>query len=483
MRIRRVLALVVVLAPVATLSSLYGCEYVTNVGYYSLGGDGGPDGNVCPDGGACASPAIVEVASGVEGACAVLDDGSLWCWGGNQYGSVGVGPEGDDACVFNGMAVACRYQAVKVPGVHDVVHVAGGLQFTCAIERDASVWCWGRNDKGLLGHEPGTLGDHTCASTLDGGEPSSVCNEVPHKVEGVSAVEIATGVYHSCALDGDGGVSCWGNNQYGGLGTRDIPDASATPHTISGIPRMSHIAIGLSAHSCAIAANDGEVWCWGPNDYGELGHPTSLDHDLNGTASFVPLPVVTTDEHDASTPLTGVTSVKPAYIYTCALTSGDVLCWGSNDFGTLGSSFTSDSGVSFSPAQVTRLGVASSIDARFEQACALVDDGGVSCWGSNVVGELGMGSIETGERCRSSANTPCRTTPVTIPTLSDISAIAVGSGTAFALSKDHHTLWAWGDNDTARLGHPPRTTGDLTLCGDFTHSVCNAAPRLVPGLP
>jgi len=494
---RRGVALMVV-ALTLGFSALGGCEYVAYLGNYEQAdaaipdaGDGGctcgtkccPAGEACLDAegdGVCSND-IVEVSAGGETSCAVLANGTLSCWGGNQYGSAGVGATGNDVCTADGQHVACRVKPVPVEGLTDVAHVSAGRQFVCAIKRDNSVWCWGRNDTGVLGHDPGGAGDGTCTENLDGGA-SAPCNATPQQVPNLSAQEVTAGTVHACAVQMDGSVACWGSNESGLLGNRDVVGATSIPHRVTSLPPSMHVATSHSnRHTCAVTSQNGGVWCWGFDAAGELGHPAVLDKDCGGHCTFTPIPVSTPiDQGDASIsqPFDGVTEVRPAYTFTCALRAdGTVWCWGSDDFGALGSD-PPDGGVQRSPIQIQALPGASSLDARFEHACALANTGQIWCWGANILGSLGTGSID-GEPCKSASSCSHR------PKATGVNAIGISTGmaTSFALSADHRTISAWGDNEGARLAHSPGDNGDLLNCGDNRHSVCNPIPHAVTPFP
>jgi len=123
--------------------------------------------------------------------CAVKVDGSLWCWGDNDAGQLGLGD------------TSRRNTPQMVAGITDVVSVSSGGAHTCAIKVDGSLWCWGNNEYGQLG-----LG-------YSGGSTNT-----PHFVtSGVSSVSL--GYEHTCAVKTDGSLWCWGHNGYGQLGLGD----------------------------------------------------------------------------------------------------------------------------------------------------------------------------------------------------------------------------------------------------------------------
>ncbi|WP_394822187.1 RCC1 domain-containing protein [Pendulispora albinea] len=491
--------------PAVALAILGGCEVVADLGRY--GSSPLPDrpdppdacnacgSRCCAQGSTClgtegagtCSDDIVEVSAGTESSCAVLADGSLWCWGGNQFGTLGVEPEGDSSCVNGGVSVACRPKPVRVPGLSDVAHVSAGEYFVCAIKRDSSVWCWGKNAKGVLGHEAGTSGDRPCPVSLEPDAGSEPCNPTPQRVADLRALEVSSGALHVCALQLDGAVACWGTNKEWELGEPSAAVSErATPRVIPSIPPSVHVATGQSWHSCAIAADGGAVWCWGNASHGELGHPQELDKDCK--EGCLPMPVSTAaigeDGGAMYQPFEGATEVRAGFLFSCARhRSGQVFCWGDESIGTVGG--PTDGGIQRAPVAIAGLSNAQTIDARFQHACALLEDGSVRCWGDNTLGSLGIGNI-AGERCmpeNSGTRQTCQRVPQAVLSNGAMAGITTGVASTFAWSDDRRSIWGWGSNDPARLGHTPRTQDDLTNCNDQLRSLCNPFPRRVIPFP
>jgi cysteine-rich repeat protein len=257
--------------------------------------------------------------------------------------------------VCNGGAGLCTHDGSCV-----VPLLALGSRHSCAIVPAGGVKCWGRNDNGELGN--GTL------------SPSLS----PVAVEGLpDAAALSLGVGFSCAVESPETVKCWGLNDRGQLGSGDTMN-SPTPVTVEGLPAATVMALAVGgSHSCA-ALDNGEAWCWGANDHGQLG---VADPD------FSPLPV-------KAGPLVGsVRSLTAGENHTCGvLDGGIVLCWGCNDFGQLGNG-TLEGGAG--PVEVKGLKApALLVAAGRSHSCALLEDGGIMCWGRNVEGQLGNGETE-----------------------------------------------------------------------------------------
>ena len=138
-----------------------------------------------------------------------------------------------------------------------------------------------------------------------------------------NAVQISAGSMHTCALDRNGDVWCWGYNYTGQLGTGNN-ESTTVPVRVSGLPRPA-VAIGLGDyHTCAVL-EDGSVWCWGANYWGELGNgKNGWESNSNVPVKVLGLPA-------------RAHIVVEGYEHTCALLEdGSVWCWGGNQAGELG---------------------------------------------------------------------------------------------------------------------------------------------------
>jgi alpha-tubulin suppressor-like RCC1 family protein len=192
-----------------------------------------------------------------------------------------------------------------LPPAHAIV---AGDDHTCALLENGGVRCWGFRENGRLGDSETTS------------EPN---RPLPPDFDVLTNVKaIAAGAEHTCALtNDDGGVRCWGRNQFGQLGNDSFDDQ--TKPTDAVLTDVKAIATG-SVHTCALM-NDGGVRCWGSNAEGQLGMKTEPPH----TVSKPP-------ERDL---LGDVKSITAGGTHTCVLGNrGDVRCWGSDHSGSTGSS-------------------------------------------------------------------------------------------------------------------------------------------------
>ncbi len=179
---------------------------------------------------------------------ALKADGTVWCWGSNLYGGLGNGLTGTNNSTQSPVQtlVLTNIKAISAGGWHSV-----------ALKQDSTVWCWGWNGDGQLGD--GTTTD------------KAIATQVPNLN---SVKQIAAGTYHTLALKNDGTVWAWGDNLYGQLGDNTTTDRNS-PVQVQGLTDVVHIAAGRF-YSLAIKS-DGTVWCWGQNLYGQLGDGTTTD--------------------------------------------------------------------------------------------------------------------------------------------------------------------------------------------------------------
>ena len=174
----------------------------------------------------------VQIAASYDHNCARFSDGSLKCWGRNNYGQLG-----DNSTIDNSTAVS-------VLGSDNFTDIAGGLYHTCGVLSGGGVKCWGYNGQGQIGDNSTTW---------------PWWRQTPVAVTGLSgAQKIAAGENHNCALLSGGSVKCWGQNDVGQLGDNN---SSYNTVTVIGLSNAAEIGSGVS-HSCARLDN-GSVQCWG----------------------------------------------------------------------------------------------------------------------------------------------------------------------------------------------------------------------------
>jgi len=298
--------------------------------------------------------------------CAVLDSGQVECWGANFYGQLGSG-------CMNMLSCANSSSPVYVEGLptEEIASISAGFLHNCALTVSGAVYCWGDDSYGQIGYGYRR-------------EKASIFEFIfnfSHYELKKEIVKISAGGFHTCfswkyetknLLGNHRKVRCTGYNQYGQLGDGSTTDSQTLVDVILS-PRVVDISAGWY-HTCALL-DIGTVKCWGNNKYGQLGDGTTID-------SNVPVDV---EE------LTEVIAISAGGWHTCALLgSGGVKCWGANSKGQLGNGSYEDSKL---PSEVVELSSrVIEISAGGEHTCALLNTGEIKCWGNNEYGQLGNGS-------------------------------------------------------------------------------------------
>ena len=311
--------------------------------------------------------------------------------------------------------------------------IAGGQKHTLAHCGTGTAMAWGDNMQGQLGN--GANGTSNVAAV-----PVSFLTVI---------TAISGGGGHSIALKNDGTVWTWGANSTGQLGN-GTNFFSNVPVQVSSLTGMIAIDAG-PGHSIALK-NDGTVWTWGYNYYGQLGNG-------NTTNSNVPVQVSS---------LTGITAIEGGSNHFLALKNdGTVWAWGWNQFGELGNGTNTSSNV---PVQVSSITGIIAISGGGENSFALKNDGTVRAWGFGLNGELGNGT-----------NTYFSNVPVSVSSITGITAIEAGLGHVLALKNDG-TVWTWGKNGDGQLGNGTNTnsnvpvqvsslTGITAIAAGYDHSI------------
>jgi alpha-tubulin suppressor-like RCC1 family protein len=339
--------------PVIRAGSAHSCALMPNGSVKCWGSNNFGESALGYTGGIYSSPTtaptlggrVIDLSTNDYHSCAVLENFTVQCWGYNYYGQLGDGTTSNSGV------------ARTVPGIWSATRVATGYGHSCALLSDGHVLCWGHNQYGQLGD--GTFSSRTW----------------PAFVSGLSdVVDIAASGDHMCARERSGLVSCWGEGSLGQLGSGYAN--SAYPLRVSGLTHAFQLALG-EFHSCALRTG-GYVSCWGLNSEGELG---------DGSYTFyrdTPTRVL----------LDSVTSVTAGTRWTCATTSelaNNAYCWGGNTEGELGDGTTDErrlpNRVPLGQARVV------SLSAGIMHTCAVLSNSSASCWGWNAEGQLGRGWV------------------------------------------------------------------------------------------
>ncbi|MFQ5717904.1 MAG: RCC1 repeat-containing protein [Acidobacteriota bacterium] len=406
---------------------------------------------------------VVAVAAGVAHSVALDGNGEIWTWGDNSQGQLGDGTR---------VSRAAPVRLAGIPGLSGrVTAIAAGDQFTLALTVAGEVWTWGDNTWGQLGD--GTIldrlvptpitgvvdvkalsagGGHALALDVRGriwawgrnnrgqiGDGGTVARTLPVELfagdPSRHCIEIAAGLQHSLGLDDHGLVLAWGADDSAQLGNGPVTGDQLLPVAVSpanGFLRAVHIAAG-GEHSLALTAR-GRVYGWGADGEGQVGDGASLP------APAREVPTVTA----GITGLPGATAIAAGHLHSAALLSnGSVAVWGSNLSGQVGN----DSPVAAS-APVVLPGVKMRgmlcAAAAWKQSYTLGGDGTIWAFGDNLEGQLGDGTATS------------RWKPRQVDGLTDVIALSVNTSNVLGLRADG-TVWAWGKNQSGQVGLPPNT--------------------------
>ncbi|GHU09366.1 hypothetical protein FACS189431_7310 [Alphaproteobacteria bacterium] len=288
-------------------------------------------------------------------------------------------------------------------------------------------------------------------------------------VDDLEFTQIATGVYHSCAIASNNNIYCWGSNNWSGGGlsgelgdgtfndsnvpakVKNASDDPASALPVNAIPLA--IDVG-TAHSCIITSD--AVYCWGANRDGQLGINNS------NTNSSLPVKVSTTADDASSALPTGVTFTKIATgaLHTCAaISTGNIYCWGYNSvYGALGNGTTITSTV---PVKVLDASDSSSImpastavrslTAGSFHTCALMDNNFAYCWGAGTFGQIGDGTLYQTSSMPYRVNKNINSASSAIPTVGQLLEIEAGDYHTCLLVADGN-VYCWGRGLSGEMG-------------------------------
>lgn len=344
-------------------------------------------------------PVWTQVSAGDGFACGILNDDSLWCWGRNSLGQLGVNSQSAQETAPT--HVKGRYKKVAAADEHacaiskegrlycwgdpglgrlglgssaDVMRaptqvdqkiwkdVATGKESTCAIDDRDDLYCWGANGRGQLG-----LGDR-------------IERRAPEKVEHPGEQErgwaqVVVGDEHTCGIDLEGGLYCWGSNGGKRLGGLIEEGYAESPQPVVGAFQGDQVARAVSLgvdFSCALRA-DKKLFCWGRTDRGRLGHDES---------DIYPFTVVHTE----------LVALESKAAQSCGISEDDLLfCWGENSLGQLGLGEPTGDRYEAFPRSEGESFVAVSLGREF--SCGIRSTGRLFCWGSGSYGALGIGDV------------------------------------------------------------------------------------------
>jgi alpha-tubulin suppressor-like RCC1 family protein len=244
---------------------------------------------------------VTQVSAGTAFSHALLNNGSVYSWGENNFGQLGI-----SSTIFQTSSPVMISR-----GLPNVIQIVSGCAHSLALLANGSIFSWGANNVGQLG--VGTTIPQTNSPVMVTGGLSNV-------------IQIASGCGHSLALLANGSIFVWGQNQYGQLGIGTVFQTNSPVMVTGGLSNVIQIS-GGAYHSLALLEN-GNVYSWGWNRYGQLG---------DGTNSNRTSPVL----------ISGISDVIQlgggAYHSLALLENGRIYSWGGNEYGELGDGASNNS--------------------------------------------------------------------------------------------------------------------------------------------
>ncbi len=356
--------------------------------------------------GACVFPHVVQnSATGTGHVCMVTTEGLIFCWGMNSSGQLGVGGSGE--------AITISTVPLQAGTDTDWRTVTAGEAHTCALKNNGTVFCWGANNEGQLGLGPsggsevpaqvgteadwslidaGNDGDHTCGlrgsslycwgrndhGQLGVGDLNS--RDAPTLIPPANVwVDASAGELSTCAIRMGGTLWCWGNGDRGRLGLGDEM-RRVEPTQVGTDTDWMTISVARS-HTCAIK-NDGSLWCWGRNPAGPLGVGDEDDR-LAPTQAGIATDWIAVTGGDQTT--CGIRSDG---------TNNNLFCWGFNDDGQVGLTDRSNKVVPTPIGSATDW-VPETISMGEDVSCAGRSGGLLECTGWNKSGQLASDDFDS----------------------------------------------------------------------------------------
>jgi alpha-tubulin suppressor-like RCC1 family protein len=285
------------------------------------------------------------ISAGWQHTCGVRTDGTMVCWGNNNFGQL-ASPAGT------------------------FTQVSAGEMHTCGVRTDGTLACWGWNGDGQATPPAGTFTQvsagemHTCGVKTDGTLACWGNNSFGQATPPAGTfTQVEAGRHHTCGAKTDGTLACWGSNSFG----------QATPPTGT----FTQVSAGYD-HTCGVRT-DGTLACWGANNNGQAMPPastfTAISAGEDRTCAVKTGGTLACWGYNPYAPPAGTfTQVNAGYQHTCGVeTDGTLACWGQNAFGD-----ATPPADTFGPRQVS---------AGDYHTCAVRTDGHLACWGANYYGQ------------------------------------------------------------------------------------------------
>ncbi len=292
---------------------------------------------------------VVDIDAFERHGCLVDNHHNAWCWGHNASGQIGDGTNNP----------APWPTTVSTLGIYfsKISKISVGFAHSCALTTTGMAVCWGVGANGTIGN----------GANVNVNTPTNSSMPVDRHFTDISSC-----AHFSCALADNGSLYCWGSNLDGQLGIGNTTNRNIPTRVI--LDHVSFVQFDTAHDSVCGIVTDGRMYCWGRNNYGQLGLGDYVMRTLPALRD--PPPGATWKQ------------VAMGFYHGCGLSTDDrVWCWGQNNFGQLGTDTETNSPV---PLEVIIPAPVRSIAAGGNISCAQTDEGDVWCWGHNVYGQIGQ---------------------------------------------------------------------------------------------
>ena len=391
-----------------------------------------------------------KISTGFNTSLSIDKNGLVWGWGYNNQGQIGDNSD------------TVRYTPVSILGtLKTFCNITGGRLSSGGIDKNGLVWGWGYNGVGMLGNNSTTavrtpvsvLGNRKTFCQISfgyytlmgidknglvwgwGNNPygqigdSSITNRsTPVSILGARKTfcQISSGYWHSAAIDKNGRVWCWGSNNYGQIGDNTVT-SRRTPVSILGATK-TFCEIDTSFHHTLAIDKNGKVWGWGYNNYGQLGNNSLVSARtpvlIAGSKTFC--------------------QIRAGYMYSMALdNNNNIWSWGFNGNGQFGTVLNPNVST---PVVIGQNRCYCLISAGRDHSLSVDDDGLIWGWGNNSNGQIGDNSISG------------KLTPVSV--LGNKKTFCqIGSGNNYTVAIDKNgNIWGWGVNQYGEVGNNSATS-------------------------
>ncbi|HJN55035.1 MAG TPA: hypothetical protein QF646_01445, partial [Candidatus Poseidoniales archaeon] len=373
------------------------------------------------------------ISSGDSHTCAVLDDGSVRCWGENDHGQLGDGTSSSSSTPVS----------VALPVDSIAISVASGKEHTCALLSTGEVLCWGAGSYGRLGND----------ESADSAFPVLVSTP-----DDSVAIAIAAGDFHTCLILDDDSVKCWGRGLLGRLGLGDTAN-SDVPRSVS-VPAAELVREAGPIEADLSQSFTLDAWLRHDGDIGP--RPVNYDRavskdggcridELGYVACDGTFPYFSSELDAPQEPIFAIARSASSY-HTCIIDAvRDLYCWGEGNYGQVGDGAFSDRQtpvrIELSGQQVV------DVDTNQANTCVILANDSVQCWGRNHRNQVSLTLPSNGI-----------STPVEVPVIGTSAPVEVHAGAQTSCARfEDGSVECWGEKSFVGDSNTLSTNGHVQL--------------------